>query len=61
MQAAQFNTLFGREVYPCDFWVVEFRKVLPADIAAESPGSILVEVIPTTGEVREVVVGMHAG
>ena len=29
MAAARFNALFGRAVYPCDFWVVEFRKVLP--------------------------------
>jgi hypothetical protein len=58
MQAARFNALFGRIVYPCDFWVVEFRKVLPPGVAAESPGSVAVEVIPVTGEVREVYVGM---
>jgi hypothetical protein len=60
MQAARFNALFGRDVYPCDFWIVEFRKVLPAGVAAESPGTIMVEVIPVTGEVREIYVGMHA-
>jgi hypothetical protein len=58
MEAARFNKLFGDELYPCDFWVVEFLKILPPGVAAESPGSIMVEVIPTTGEVREVYVGM---
>src|SRR5262245_47433895 len=58
MEAARFNDLFGQEMYPCDFWVVEFVKILPPGVAAESPGSIIVEVIPTTGEVREVYVGM---
>jgi hypothetical protein len=58
MAAARFNELFGQELYPCDFWVVEFLKILLPGVAAESPGSIMVEVIPTTGEVREVYVGM---
>src|SRR5262249_24936814 len=61
MQAARFNALFGRPVYPGDFWVVEFPKVLPTGVAGESPGTILVEVVPATGEVREVYPGMHAG
>lgn len=58
MQAARFNSLFGQEKYPCDFWVIEFLKILPAGIAFESPGSWLVEVIPASGEVREVHPGM---
>ena len=61
MQAARFNALFGHPVYPGDFWVIEFRKILPPGVAAESPGTILVEVVPATGEVREVYPGMHAG
>lgn len=61
MAAARFNALFGRTVYPGDFWVVEFRKVLPRGVAAESPGTIAVEVIPATGEVCEMYVGMHSG
>ena len=61
MEAARFNALFGRAVYPGDFWVIEFRKVLPPGVAAESPGSVMVEVMPATGEVRAVYVGMHAG
>jgi hypothetical protein len=61
MQAARFNALFGRTVYPSDFWVVDFRKVLPPGVAAESPGAVTVEVNPATGEVREVYLGMHSG
>jgi hypothetical protein len=61
LSAARFNALFGREVYPGDFWVVEFRKVLPAAVAAESPATVAVEVVPATGQVREVYVGAHAG
>jgi hypothetical protein len=61
MQAAKFNALLGRVVYPCDFWVVDFRKVLPHGAAAESPGAVTVEVNPATGEVREVYLGMHSG
>jgi len=60
MEAARFNDLFDQEMYPCDFWVVEFLKILAPGVAAESPGSVMVEVIPTTGEVREVYVGMWA-
>jgi hypothetical protein len=59
MTASAFNELFGRQVYPGDFWTVEFLKVLPPGVAAESPGSVLVEVIPATGEVGEVYVGMY--
>jgi hypothetical protein len=60
MPAARFNSLFGREVYPGDFWVIEFRRVLPPEVLVESPGTVMVEVIPATGEVREVFVGMWA-
>ena len=59
MQAAAFNELFGREVYPGDFWVVEFRKMLPPWVVLETPGTVTVQVIPATGEVREVYPGMH--
>jgi hypothetical protein len=59
MQADRFNRLFGRAVYPCDFWVVEFRKVLPPGVAVEMPGTVAVEVIPSTGEVREIYAGMY--
>jgi hypothetical protein len=41
--------------------VVDFRKVLPPGVAAESPGTVTVEVFPDTGEVREVYVSMHSG
>ncbi len=58
MSAARFNALLGPAAYPCDFWVVEFRKELSPGVVAESPGTVMVEVIPTTGEVREVFVGM---
>ena len=61
MSAARFNALLGRPVYPCDFWVMDFRKVLPPDVVCETPGCVTVEVIPATGEVREVYVGMHSG
>ena len=54
-EADRFNILFGQEIYPCDFWVVGFRKTV-----FESPGSVMVEVIPGTGEVREVYVGVWA-
>lgn len=56
MDAARFNRLFGREQYPSDFWIVEFPKVLPHE-AAESPGTVMLEVIDCTGRVREVHVG----
>lgn len=58
MQADNFNSLFGRRVYPSDFWVVEFDKILPPGVAAEDPGSVLIEVIDAGGAVREVQVGM---
>ena len=58
MEADRFNRLLGRAYYPSDFWVVEFRKVLPPGVAAETPGSLLVEVIEATGQVRLVYVGM---
>jgi hypothetical protein len=61
LSAARFNALFGRAVYPADFWVVEFRKVLPPGVAAESPATVAVEVVPATGQVREVYVGKDAG
>jgi hypothetical protein len=61
LQAARFNALFGRPVYPSDFWVVEFRKVLSPGVAIESPSTVAVEVIPATGQVREVYPGMHSG
>src|SRR4051794_26550450 len=54
-RAACFNGLFRRELYPCDFWVVEFLKVVD-----ESPGSVMLEVIPDTGVIREIYVGMWA-
>ena len=60
MEASRFNVLFGQPLYPCDFWAVDFPKILPPGIAAESPDSIMIEVIPETGEVREVYVGMWA-
>lgn len=60
MRAAMFNELFCRRVYTCDFWVVDFRKILPPEVAAESPSAIAVEVNPATGEAREVYLGMHS-
>jgi hypothetical protein len=60
MKAKRFNDLFDREVYPSDFWVVEFLKINPPGVAAETPGSILVEVWESTGRVREAYVGMWA-
>jgi hypothetical protein len=58
MQAVEFNELFGRTAYPSDFWVVEFLKILPHGVAAETPGSVLVEVVDATQQAREVYVGM---
>jgi hypothetical protein len=58
MRAEPFNGLFGRPVYPSDFWVVEFRKILPPGVAAETPGSVLVEVVDATEQAREVYPGM---
>jgi hypothetical protein len=57
MEAERFNRLFGRAVYPSDFWVVEFPKLLPPGIT-ECPGTVTVEVVEATGRVREVYVGM---
>jgi hypothetical protein len=59
LSADRFNALFGRIVYPGDFWTVEFRKILPPEVMAESPSTVMIEVVPDTGEVREVYVGMH--
>jgi hypothetical protein len=54
MHADRFNRLLGRQEYPSDFWVVEFRKILPPGVAAESPGSILIEVVDANSMLREV-------
>jgi hypothetical protein len=57
MKADRFNRLFERAVYPSDFWVVEFGKVLPPGVF-EFPATIMVEVLEATGQVREVYLGM---
>jgi len=54
MEAERFNRLLGAQRYPSDFWVVHFRKILPPDVAFESPSTVAVEVIDATGEVRPV-------
>jgi len=51
-RAAFFNALLHRDLYPSDFWVVEFLK-----LQDESPGSIMVEVNSNTGDIHEIYVG----
>jgi hypothetical protein len=57
MDGKRFNRLFGRQVYPSDSWVVEFPKLLPPGVT-ECPGTVAVEVLEATGDLREVYVGM---
>jgi hypothetical protein len=59
MEAERFNRLLGRPNYPSDFWIVEFRKILPLGVAFESPNTVTVEVIEATNQVRVVYPGMH--
>ena len=56
MESEPFNELLGRRFYPGNFWAVEFPKRLPPGVT-ECPGSVLVEVMEATGQVREVVLG----
>ena len=57
MDAARINRLFGRQIYPCDSWIVEFPKILPEGVT-ESPGTVMVVLLEETGELREVYVAM---
>ncbi len=57
--ASRYNKLFGRKVYPCDFWIVEFIKILEPGVVVEFPASTCIQVVPNSGVVREVYPGMH--
>ena len=58
--ASRYNKLLGREVYPCDFWIVEFIKILGPGVAIEFPASTCIEVVSITGVAREVYPGMNS-
>jgi hypothetical protein len=58
MKAERFNKLYGYERYKFNFWVVEFLKRLPPGVAAETPGSVLVQVEEVSEKISEVYPGM---
>ena len=49
LHAERFNRLLGECRYEEDFWVVEFKKPLPAGVLFESPATISVMVFSRSG------------